>query len=447
MRKKKNKNADLDAIIESFKTIEPDCEHFGECGGCYMRQLSYEDQLKAKDEAVKKLFMDVIPEEFDSIYEGITASPVTAGYRNKMEFSFGDMEMGGPLTLGLHKKGSFYDILPVDECQIVDTDFRTILKVTQQFFRDRNITYLHKRTHEGYLRHLLIRKARFTGEILVDLVTVKDCPLGEDFEKTLLEDYTTLLISQKYEGKLCGVLHTKNDSLADTVMDEGTDVLFGESYFYEELLGLRFKITPFSFFQTNSAGAEVLYSKARDFLLSALPGGNLNGKVLYDLYSGTGTIAQLLSPVCEKVVGVEIVEEAVEAAKENAKLNGISNCEFVAGDVLKVIDDMPVKPDCIVLDPPRDGIHPKALPKIINFGVDYILYIACKPKSLARDLPAFMAHGYKPVRMCTVDQFPATQHYETVCLLSNRKADSHIKLSLDMDEYYNIIEKEQAEKK
>ena len=430
MRKpKKNKNEALDNLISQKKIAGSDCPHFEECGGCYMRQISYEDQLDVKSGALKELFEPVLGEKFEKIYEGIFASPEETGYRNKMEFSFGDMDKEGPLTLGLHKRGSFYDILPVPECRIVDEDFRLILSSTLEFFREKRLSYFHKRTHRGYLRHLIVRKAVFTGEILVDLVTgedysIKGDPYAETVERPvqpegeMLEEYAKLLCGLSFTGKLCGVLRTRNTSVADAVIDEGTEIIYGESYFYEKLLDLKFKITPFSFFQTNSKGAEVLYGKAREYLLSTCENENGLGNVLYDLYSGTGTIAQIMSPAAGKVVGVEIVEEAVLAAKENAALNGIENCSFLAGDVLKVIDEVEEKPDCIILDPPRDGIHPKALPKIIDYGVDHILYIACKPKSLARDLPAFMEAGYEPVRMCAVDMFPGTQHVECVVLLS-----------------------------
>ena len=182
-------------------------------------------------------------------------------------------------------------------------------------------------------------------------------------------------------------------------------------------MNLKFKISQFSFFQTNTLGAEVLYETAREYLGDISDSGK-NDKTVFDLYSGTGTIAQLLAPVCGKVIGVEIVEEAVEAAKENAKLNGLTNCEFIAGDVLKVLDSIPEKPDLIVLDPPRDGIHPKALPKIINYGVDRLVYISCKPTSLARDLVTLLAGGYRVDKVCAVDMFPNTAGIETVCLLS-----------------------------
>ena len=243
-------------------------------------------------------------------------------------------------------------------------------------------------------------------------------------------------MTRHYDGRFKGVLHTQNDSVADVVKNEGTDVLYGDSYFYEELLGLKFKITPFSFFQTNSLGAEVLYETAREFILGD-DKDSLNGKTVYDLYSGTGTIAQLMASVCKEVVGVEIVEEAVCAAKENAALNGLDNCKFIAGDVLKVLDEIEEKPDYIILDPPRDGIHPKAIGKIIEYGVDNMVYISCKPTSLARDLQIFMDRGYRVEKICCVDMFPNTYHVETVVLLSKGEIDSkkvRVEFSLeDMD--------------
>ena len=215
-----------------------------------------------------------------------------------------------------------------------------------------------------------------------------------------------------FEGKLTGILHTQNDSLADVVQNDHTDVLFGQDFFYEELLGLRFKITPFSFFQTNSLGAEVLYDTVRGYI------GETKDKVVFDLYSGTGTIAQLLAPVAKQVVGVEIVPEAVEAAWENARQNKLDNCSFLTGDVLKVVDELTEKPDLIVLDPPRDGIHPKALPKIIGFNVKRIVYVSCKPTSLVRDLVPLMEAGYRVEKACGVDMFPFTGNCETIALLS-----------------------------
>ena len=437
-------------VLERSAKEQPEaaCIHAGECGGCTYQTLPYEEQLAMKASQVKKLIDDVIvPENTDYEFLGIKASPRQQEYRNKMEFSFGDAYKGGPLALGMHKRGSFYDIVDVPECRIVDDDFHTVLTVTLDYFKERNLPYYHKLRHTGYLRHLLVRKAVKTGEILVDLVTTTQISEGE--EEALLAGWKEALCAAAYRGTLTGVLHTRNDSVADTVKNEGTDVLFGQDHFYEELLGLRFQITPFSFFQTNSLGAEVLYETAREFIGDALPSGTdadvaEHGKVVFDLYSGTGTIAQMLAPVAKKVIGVEIIPEAVEAAKENAKLNSLTNCEFIAGDVLKVIDEIEEKPDYIVLDPPRDGIHPKALEKIIRYGVPQMVYISCKPTSLARDLEVLQARGYEVKKVCCVDMFPATVHVETVVKLSLKKDTPKIEITMEPDEESNYTPQEKA---
>ena len=426
----------MEVIEKSPLETEEPCPHFGMCGGCTYQTVPYEKQLDMKLTQVKKLISDAIGTEKEAGYEfiGIHGSPKKSEYRNKMEFSFGDEYKDGPLALGMHKRGSFYDLVTVSDCQIVDEDFRTILKAALDYFSKNNIPYFHRASHKGYLRHLLVRKATKTGEIIVDLVTTTQTE-GFD-EEELLAGFRYTLLTRHYDGRFKGVLHTKNDSVADVVKNEGTEVLYGDSYFYEELLGLKFKITPFSFFQTNSLGAEVLYETAREFILGDNK-DSLNGKTVYDLYSGTGTIAQLMAPVCKEVVGVEIVEEAVCAAKENAALNGLDNCKFIAGDVLKVLDEIEEKPDYIILDPPRDGIHPKAIGKIIEYGVENMVYISCKPTSLARDLQIFMDRGYRVEKICCVDMFPNTYHVETVVLLSKGEIDSkkvRVEFSLeDMD--------------
>ena len=395
----------LEILEHSPEECQPACPHFGVCGGCTYQNLPYEKQVEMKEAQIHAMMDAAV--DGDYIWEGVKESPVREAYRNKMEFSFGDEYKDGPLALGMHKRGSFHDIVNVTECKIVDEDFRRIIKAVLEFATDTGLPYYHRMRHTGFFRHLLVRKAVRTGEILIDLVTTSEAQLDE---ARLVEKLTGL----SYDGKLAGILHTTNNSLADVVKDEGTKILYGQDYFYEELLGLKFKITPFSFFQTNSLGAEVLYEAARSYI------GETKDKVIFDLYSGTGTIAQILAPVAKKVVGVEIVEEAVEAAKENAALNGLDNCTFWAGDVLKVIDGLGEVPDLIVLDPPRDGVHPKALEKIIDFGVERMVYIACKPTSLARDLEMLQGRGYQVERIGCVDLFPSTVHIETVCLLSRK---------------------------
>ena len=423
LRKGKAEGRLLETIEKSPLETGESCPHFGICGGCTYISLPYEEQLLIKEQQIKKLLDSCLLErQGDYGFEGIKGSPAVYEYRNKMEFSFGDEIKDGPLSLGMHKRGSFYDIVTVKDCKIMDEDYRKILAEVLEYFSSKEISFFHRLRHQGYLRHLLVRKAVKTGEILVALVTTTQ--IEDEKQKVLLEKFTRLLTDLELKGKIIGILHIKNDSPADVVKSDETQILYGQDYFYEELLGLRFKISPFSFFQTNSLGAEVLYQTARDYIgdLSDRNAGGSPDKIVYDLYSGTGTIAQLMAPVCKQVIGVEIVEEAVEAARRNAIDNGLDNCCFIAGDVLKVLDGIEEKPDFIILDPPRDGVHPKALEKIIAYRVERMIYISCKPTSLVRDLEVFLKNGYRVERAVAIDQFPWTANCETICLL--RKGES-----------------------
>lgn len=425
------------------------CALAGVCGGCAYCGMPYEEQLHQKEAAVKAL-LDTAARE-DYFFEGIERSPLAFAYRNKMEYSFGDDRKDGPLTLGLHKKRSFYDVVDTDCCQIVHEDFNVIVRESRRYFDGLGATYKDKRTHFGFLRYLIVRRAVNTGEILIDLVTTSqpvipvmahrliNDPVLYDPEALsrgeiraasnisvyetaqVVSDWARLLLSLAEEGKITGtirgILHTISDTKGDAVKNDGTSVIYGTDAIMESLLGLSFRISPFSFFQTNSKGAEVLYEKARSYVRDSLR----SDCTVYDLYSGTGTIAQLLAPCVKKVIGVEIVKEAVEAARENAALNGLNNCEFIAGDVFEVLDGIEEKPDVIILDPPRDGIHPKALPKILSYQVDTIIYISCKAESLARDLVPMQSAGYRLVKAAAIDQFPWTKNVETVALLSRRR--------------------------
>ena len=415
-------------IIEKseLEDNEEPCVHYEICGGCTYQTLSYENQLKLKDNQLRVLIEGATDKDF--VWEGVIPSPKYLAYRNKMEFSFGDERKDGELALGMHKKGSHYDIVNVFGCKIVDSDFTKILELTLNFFSKRKVSYFHKNTHTGFLRHLLIRRSEYSGEILVSLVTTSSFGFVEDpntllepsvlgvDEEILIKEWADYIKEETdrgiLNGSIGGILHTKNDSYADAVLNQGTTLLHGRDYIIERLNGLDFKITPFSFFQTNSKGAEVLYNVAGKYL------GDTAGKSVFDLYSGTGTIAQLLASESEKVYGVEIVEEAVEAAIENAENNGLNNCEFIAGDVLKVVDTLGFSPDIIILDPPRDGIHPKALLKILEFGAKRIVYISCKPTSFVRDLKVMEAAGYRMEKCVGVDMFPNTVNCEAVVMLS-----------------------------
>ncbi len=388
-----------------LEKLRPVCSIFPDCGGCMYQTMRYEDQLELKKNQVQKLLRPVLGENFS--LEGIKPSPLAFAYRNKMEFSFGDAYKEGPLTLGLHKKASTYDILTASDCKLVHEDLTIILQCVLEFFQDAQVPYYRKKQHTGYLRHLLLRRGDSTGEILVSLVTTAQ-------EAVPLSPLVSRLLKLNLKGKIVGILHILNNAPSDVVQSDETHLLYGQDYFYEELLGLRFRITPFSFFQPNSRAAKVLYQTVREYM------GEKKAETVLDLYCGTGTIALLAASVAKKVIGVEIVEEAVEAAQENARRNSIRNCRFIAGDVLKVLDELQEKPDFIILDPPRDGIHPKALPKILAYGVEQMIYISCKPTSLARDLQVILEAGYQVQRCVCIDQFVHTVHVETVVLLSKQ---------------------------
>ena len=383
VKKKRDTYADVKLVEVLEKApyeIEAPCPHFGVCGGCNSQNLTYEKQLELLSDEVCELFEGKdLPM---GMYLGVKGSENTWEYRNKMEFTFGDLEKGGELTLGMHMKGKSFGVLTVDNCMIVDEDFRKVLTLTVDYFRKQNLPYYRVMKREGYLRHLVVRKASNTGELMVNLVTTTQI----DFD---LSEYTEILKSQTYKGQLVSVLHTENNSFSDAVVPEKVNILYGRDYITEELLGLKFKISPFSFFQTNSRGAESLYSIVRDFM------GNGDNKVVFDLYCGTGTIGQIAAPNAKKVIGLELIEEAVEAAKENAKLNGLDNCEFIAGDVAETIKKVKVKPDIIILDPPRSGVSPKALDYVIKFNAKEIIYVSCNPKTMVDNLETLLAAGYK----------------------------------------------------
>ena len=378
------------------------CPHFEGCGGCTMLSVDYAKQLEIKEEQVLELFEDAGIRGFEFL--GVQGSPDNVGYRNKMEYTFGDEVKGGPVTLGLHKKGRHIDIQTVDGCMLVDSDFNTILKESLAFFQDAELPYYRVVNHEGYLRNLVVRKGIHTDEIMVNIVTSSQCPFD-------MSKFADMINGLELKGNVVSILHTINDGLADAVQCDEMRILYGVDYLHEEILGLKFKISPFSFFQTNTKGAEQLYTIARDFI------GDHSNKVVFDLYSGTGSIGQLMAEKAKKVYGIEIIEEAVVAANENAKLNGLDNCEFIAGDVKDTVKSLDVKPDLIIVDPPRPGIHKQAIKDICDFGAKEIVYISCNPKTLVDDLKDFIGYGYMPEKVKCMDMFPNTPHCESVVKL------------------------------
>ena len=393
----------IEVLEKSYLETEEGCPHKEECGGCSYQSLTYENELKLKEEMYFNLFEK---EGIDKDkFLGIEPAPSVSEYRNKMEYTFGDEYKDGPLGLGMNKKGKFFEVVEVNKCNIVDRDFTLILERVLEYCQERDYKKYHRKSHEGFVRHLVVRKALTTEEILINLVTTTQRDLDDDFV-----DY--ILSTEGLKGEVVGIIHTENDGVADVVKPDRVNKLYGRDYLRERILDLDFEISPFSFFQTNTFGAEKLYSIVRDFV------GEGQNDVVFDLYSGTGTIAQILSPVCNKVVGIEIVEEAVEKARENSRLNNLDNVEFIAGDVLKKIDSLDYSPNLIIIDPPREGINPKAIEKILDFGSETFVYVSCNPVTLCKDLKVFVERGYEIVKMKGMDMFPRTPHIETVTLLT-----------------------------
>jgi len=384
------------------------CTHDEFCGGCIYQGTPYEQQLEIKVKEVERLLREkgVMPECFDEI-EGCPVE-FRYRYRNKMEYTFGDFVKDGPTCLGMHKKKNYMSIVTVDQCQLVDGDFNRILRFTLDFAAEKGYSHYHKKTHKGLLRHLIIRKGMRTKELLINIVTSRE----HDFDE---EAYAKGLLRLPLTNTVVGILRTFNDNIADKVTCEELKTLYGRDYYMEEILGLKFKVSAFSFFQTNVEAVERLYTEALNLI------DDFQGKMVFDLYCGTGTISQVLALKAKKVVGVELVEEAVEAARENAKLNQLDNCTFIAGDVFKVLQTVTEKPEVIVVDPPRVGISMDAVEKIAGYGVDQIVYVSCNPKSLAVNLLQFKYLGYDIKYVKAFDNFPLTRHTECICLLQKKR--------------------------
>ncbi|MDU2585314.1 MAG: 23S rRNA (uracil(1939)-C(5))-methyltransferase RlmD, partial [Anaerococcus prevotii] len=314
--KKKSKDKIKAKLIETIEKSDLEnssktCDNPDICGGCAYQKLAYETELMLKVDMIRNLFKDNSIEYSGDIK--INQSPNVKAYRNKMEYTFGDSEKGGDLVLGLHRQNRFYEIVDTTNCNIIDEDFNTIRESVQAYFREKKADFYHKRTKEGLLRHLVIRKAHRTGEIMVILVTTSD----ESFDNLRLNLFLNKLLSIDLVGKIVSVYHVINDSPADAVVVEKLNLVYGKEFIREEMLGLSFNISPFSFFQPNIYTAEKLYQKAFDL-------ANIDQSMdVLDLYSGTGTITQVMAQRAKTATGIEIVEEAVDKAWENARINEI----------------------------------------------------------------------------------------------------------------------------
>jgi 23S rRNA (uracil1939-C5)-methyltransferase len=380
------------------------CTHFGTCGGCTWQDLSYESQLQYK----RKQVVDCL-ERIGKFESPIVTEPIGADeqfyYRNKMEFSFHtDTEKG--FVVGLHKRGAFDEIFDLEACHLESPESNAIVGALREFIKSHDIPVYDLVNHVGYVRFVIIRQAKRTGQIMVNIVTHRgDFPDAEAFVAAL----------RKAAPAITTIVHNENGTKSNAAISEREVVLFGQGFIEEELLGKRFRIRANSFFQTNSLQAEKLFSFAAQLL-----DAKKTDRIL-DLYCGTGTIGLLLSDNVQEVVGVELVADAITAANENARLNNITNATFFHGDVKSFLLASPEEHrlfDAIIIDPPRAGLHPKAVKQLCAIKPPKLLYISCNPATFARDARTFVDSGYTMSAVTPVDMFPHTMHIEVVGLFS-----------------------------
>ena len=403
----------------SVDRVEPVCQHFGACGGCKWQNMKYEKQLFYKNQEVynnlKRIGKIELPD-----FEPILGSAKQFFYRNKMEFGFSDTrwltekeiqsddtDLNKKPALGFHIPRMWDKILDIEKCYLQEDPSNAIRNAVREFATEHDMPFFNARNHEGLLRTLMIRTAS-TGEIMVLLQFFKEdkkqCELLLNFIYTTFPNITSLQ-------------YVINGKANDTLYDQDIKLYKGRDYILEEMEGLHFSINAKSFYQTNSDQAHELYKITRDFA------GLTDNEVVYDLYTGTGTIAQFVSKKAKKVIGIEAVPEAIGDANENAKRNNITNCEFYVGDMKNVFNDDFInqhgQPDVIITDPPRDGMHKDVVEQLLKIGADKIVYVSCNSATQARDL-ALMDEMYKVTRVRPVDMFPQTHHVENVVLLEKR---------------------------
>jgi 23S rRNA (uracil1939-C5)-methyltransferase len=385
--------------------VEAPCQHYPECGGCRFQDLAYDTQVATKHQWVADS-LQRIAGLTDAPLEEIVPAASQFNYRNKMEYSFTQLE-DGP-TLGLHKAGRWDEVLQIDKCWITSDVDNAIRNTMSDWAREEKLTAYDQETHEGYLRHLMVRVGRNTGQALVQLVTNR----GERFDRERLIEVLTAIPEVK------SIHWSINEGVSETT-ELPTELIWGEDAIEEEIGGLRFRVRPNAFLQTNTEMAEKLYAIAREF--AALTGN----ETVYDLYCGIGTIGLSMARDAMTVWGIEISEESVACAIENQELNGIGNTAFFAGNVGEVLADLRTRagdPDVVVVDPPRAGLAGKALKRLGEIAAPRIVYVSCNPTTLAGDLKRLSDdYGYRLVRARPVDMFPHTPHVECVALLERAK--------------------------
>jgi 23S rRNA (uracil1939-C5)-methyltransferase len=402
----------------SDKRTQPACEHFGVCGGCKWQDMAYEHQLSYKQNEVVNNLRRIGHIELPDITP-ILGCENQYFYRNKMEFSFSDSrwltleevksdkDLGDKNALGFHIPGMWDKILDIKKCHLQEDPSNAIRNAVKQFGLDNHLEFFNTRNQSGFLRTMMIRTSS-TGDIMVMIQFFK-----EDKEnRELLLDFIAASFPE-----ITSLQYVINEKANDTIYDQEVICYKGKDHIFEEMEGLKFKINAKSFYQTNSGQAYELYKIARNFA------GLTGNELVYDLYTGTGTIAQFIAKQAKKVVGVEAIPDAITAAKENAQLNNIQNVEFYVGDMKHVFNAGFIikhgKPDVIITDPPRDGMHKDVVQQILNIAPDKVVYVSCNSATQARDL-ALMDEHYKVTKVQAVDMFPQTFHVENVVLLEKR---------------------------
>ncbi|MDD3302813.1 MAG: 23S rRNA (uracil(1939)-C(5))-methyltransferase RlmD [Candidatus Gracilibacteria bacterium] len=408
----------LDIVKKSpIEKIHPN-NPYGINGGCKRVNIPYEEQLKIKENQVKEAFFHIeriIGKKIN--VSQIIPSPLIDGYRNKVEFSFGKYisakeQREEHFNLGFHKQGEFSKIEDINGFILIPENINDIFRKIKDFSKSTTLPAYDQKTHEGFFRHLVIRNSFFTNEIMIILSYNHKFNEG----KYDIENIKNFLVDlAKNNEKIKSIYLSKNDSLADISIGE-LELLYSKEYIVEEILGLKFNISPKSFFQTNSFGAEKLYSTVRN-----LTGKDADNSIILDLYAGTGTIGMILSKNAKKVYSVELVKQASEDGEKNAKNNQIENIEFINAkveDFLKEYTKNGEKANLLIIDPPRNGMHPDALPNILKFNSKTIIYVSCNPSTLARDLEYILKNSpYNIKEIIPVDMFPHTHHIETIVKL------------------------------
>lgn len=402
----------------SRKRTQPECQHFEVCGGCKWQHMDYKYQLEYKQREVVNNLTRLGKIELPEITP-ISGSASQYFYRNKMEFGFSDSKwltleqiksdeiIEDRNALGFHIAGMWDKILDIEKCHLQQDPSNAIRNGIKAFATQHNMAFYNARNQEGLLRTLMIRTSS-TGELMVLVQFYKE----DVAKRTLLLDY----LKNEFP-EITSLLYVINSKGNDTIYDQEVICYHGRDHIFEEMEGLQFKINAKSFYQTNSEQAYELYKITRDFA------GLTGSELVYDLYTGTGTIAQFVAKKAKKVIGVEAVPDAIEAAKENAERNNITNAEFYVGDMKKVFNEQFISthgvPDIIITDPPRDGMHADVVKQILNIAPEKVVYVSCNSATQARDL-ALLDETYKVTKVQPVDMFPQTHHVENVVLLEKR---------------------------